>query len=118
MKPLLNVLGTSLKACCYEPMTGYYRDGFCRSEKEDLGRHTVCALMSDAFLKFSKKMGNDLSTARPHFPGLKAGDYWCVCVMRWKEAHEAGAAPKVKLEACSESVLEIVPLAILSEYAI
>jgi uncharacterized protein (DUF2237 family) len=107
-----NVLGGPLQACCFEPMTGYFRDGFCHTIDEDRGSHTVCALMTEEFLAFSKAQGNDLSTPRPEyaFPGLKAGDKWCVCVARWEEAFIVGKAPKVVLEATHERALDVVSL--------
>ncbi len=93
-------------------MTGYFRDGFCHTIDEDRGSHTVCALMTEEFLAFSKAQGNDLSTPRPEyaFPGLKAGDKWCVCVARWEEAFIVGKAPKVVLEATHERALDVVSL--------
>jgi hypothetical protein len=107
-----NVLGSPLQACCFEPSTGFYRDGYCRTGADDLGKHTVCAVVTDSFLSFSKSRGNDLSTPRPEyeFPGLNAGDKWCLCVERWQEALEAGCAPEVILEACHISALEFVDL--------
>lgn len=116
----LNVLGTPLSACCYAPRTGYYRDGYCRTEKRDQGRHVICAQVTAAFLAFSRAQGNDLITARPEFdfPGLQPGDRWCLCALRWLEAHEAGVAPGVILEACDASALEVVPLDVLRQYAI
>lgn len=114
-----NVLGGPLECCCTDPLTGFYRDGYCRTGAEDLGLHTVCAVVSDSFLRFSKARGNDLSTPRPEyeFPGLKGGDKWCLCVERWKEAFEAGCAPQVVLEACHVSALEFVDLADLKAHA-
>lgn len=114
-----NVLGGPLECCCTSPMTGFYRDGYCRTGAEDLGLHTVCAVVSDSFLRFSKARGNDLSTPRPEyeFPGLKNGDKWCLCVERWKEALDAGCAPSVVLEACHISALEFVDLADLKAHA-
>ncbi len=108
----LNVLGTALAPCCHDPLTGYFRDGHCRTVNEDHGRHTVCARVTDEFLKFSVRRGNDLVTPRPEFafPGLVAGDRWCVCVLRWKEALEAGCAPPVVLEACHASALDHLTL--------
>lgn len=105
-----NVLGTELQCCCTDPMTGFYRDGYCRTGVADTGRHTVCAKMTDEFLAFSKTVGNDLSTPRPEyaFPGLVSGDKWCLCVLRWREALQAGVAPQVILEACHESALQHV----------
>ena len=115
-----NVLGSPLKPCCFEPKTGYYRDGYCRTGADDLGKHTVCAVMTDAFLAFSKSQGNDLSTPRPEyeFPGLQDGDKWCLCVERWQEAFAAGCAPQVVLEACHVSALEFVDLEDLKAHAI
>lgn len=105
-----NILGTELQLCCADPLTGYYRDGYCRTHPTDAGRHVVCAVLTDEFLRFTKSRGNDLSTPRPEFqfPGLKAGDSWCLCALRWKEALEAGVAPPVKAEATHESALEII----------
>ena len=116
----LNVLGTSLKACCHAPKTGFYRDGYCRTEARDLGRHVICAEVTAAFLAYSKEQGNDLSTPRPEFdfPGLQPGDRWCLCANRWLDAHEEGVAPKVILEACEESALKVVPLDVLKAYAV
>ena len=115
-----NVLGGPLECCCTDPLTGFYRDGYCRTGAEDLGLHTVCAIVSDSFLQFSKSRGNDLSTPRPEyeFPGLKNGDKWCLCVERWKEALDAGCAPQVVLEACHVSALEFVDLADLKAHAL
>lgn len=107
-----NVLGGELKCCCLKPLTGFYRDGYCRTGADDTGRHTVCVRVTDDFLEFSRDAGNDLSTPRPefNFVGLKDGDRWCLCVLRWREAFEAGAAPEVVLEATHESALQIVGL--------
>lgn len=115
-----NVLGTELEDCSLDPMTGFFRDGCCNTGPEDVGLHTLCAEMTDEFLKFSKSRGNDLSTPNPmfQFPGLKAGDRWCLCVLRWKEAFEAGMAPLVNLRATHMSVLEFVDLEHLQEYAV
>ncbi|MEQ9461668.1 MAG: DUF2237 domain-containing protein [Phycisphaeraceae bacterium] len=115
-----NVLGTELAECSRDPLTGFYRDGCCRTGADDVGLHTVCARVTAAFLSFSKQAGNDLSTPRPEysFPGLKAGDRWCVCVERWKEALEAGVAPPVVLEATHMSVLEFVEMDVLEEHAV
>ncbi len=114
-----NVLGTDLAPCCFEPLTGFYRDGYCHTGAGDYGVHTVCAIMTDEFLAFSKSRGNDLSTPNAdfHFPGLVAGDRWCLCAARWKEAHEAGCAPRVVLEATHASTLEFVPIEDLRECA-
>lgn len=115
-----NVLGEPLAGCCTAPMTGFFRDGFCRTCEEDLGRHVVCAVMTDAFLEYSAAQGNDLTTPRPQFdfPGLSVGDRWCVCAPRWAEALAAGVAPRVALTATDESALEIVDLADLKAHAI
>jgi uncharacterized protein (DUF2237 family) len=116
----VNVLGTPLAACCHAPKTGFYRDGYCRTETRDFGRHVVCAEVTAGFLAFSKEQGNDLSTPRPEFdfPGLQPGDRWCLCANRWLEAHEAGVAPKVILESCEQSALKVIPLEVLESYAI
>ncbi|MEI7927029.1 MAG: DUF2237 domain-containing protein [Verrucomicrobiales bacterium] len=115
----LNVLGTQLQTCSIEPLTGWFRDGCCRTGKGDHGVHVVCARVSERFLEFSKLRGNDLSTPRPDygFPGLKAGDRWCLCAQRWAEAFEAGFAPQVVLEATHESALEFADLADLKKHA-
>lgn len=114
-----NVFGEDIITCSTSPMTGFYRDGCCSTGEEDLGIHTVCAVMTDEFLDFSKKAGNDLSTPAPHFmfPGLKAGDRWCLCAARWVEAFKAGKAPLVVLEATHEKTLELVPLEELVKFA-
>ncbi|HEY7900779.1 MAG TPA: DUF2237 domain-containing protein [Caulobacteraceae bacterium] len=113
-----NVLGGELEPCSLRPLTGFYRNGCCETGPEDVGMHTVCVVMTDAFLRFSKAVGNDLSTPRPEFgfPGLKAGDRWCLCAPRWKQALDADAAPKVVLEATHEEVLAIAPRNILEAY--
>jgi len=113
-----NVLGTKLQGCCQAPKTGFYRDGFCRTDPEDLGTHVVCAIMTEAFLSYTKSQGNDLSTPIPmyKFPGLKPGDKWCLCALRWKQAYTAGKAPEVVLEATHEKALEIVDFQCLLEY--
>ena len=115
-----NVLGSEFEVCCSSPMTGFFRDGYCRTGMEDVGLHLVCAIMTDDFLKFSKAVGNDLSTPIPdyHFPGLEAGDQWCLCVTRWKEALEAGCAPQVRLLATHMSAIEFVSLEDLKDHAI
>lgn len=115
-----NVLGTELELCCSDPMTGYFRDGYCRTGMEDYGLHLVCAVMTDEFLSFSKAQGNDLTTPVPGyaFPGLVAGDQWCLCVSRWKEALEAGCAPQVKVKATHMSAIEFVSLDDLKRHAI
>lgn len=115
-----NVLGTEMQLCCTSPMTGFFRDGYCRTGMQDHGLHLVCAVMTDEFLAFSKSRGNDLSTPVPEygFPGLVAGDQWCLCVSRWKEALEAGCAPQVKIKATHMSSIEFVSLEDLKAHAI
>lgn len=115
-----NVLGTELQSCCTDPMTGFYRDGFCRTGMGDHGVHTVCAIMTEEFLKFSKEAGNDLSTPVPEyqFPGLQPGDKWCLCASRWQQAYDAGAAPQVDLAATHMSSVEFVSLEAMKELAI
>lgn len=114
-----NVLGTELVPCGTDPMTGFYRDGCCRIGPSDTGVHVVCAVMTNAFLRFSRVRGNDLSTpnAAFEFPGLQAGDRWCLCAARWKEAYDAGQAPPVVLEATHMSALEFASLEELQQYA-
>jgi uncharacterized protein (DUF2237 family) len=115
-----NVLGQPLHACCSDPATGFYRDGFCRTGNEDAGRHTVCAVMTREFLDFSGSRGNDLSTPVPEagFPGLVPGDRWCLCVGRWAEALEAGVAPPVVLQATAAQALEVVTFDDLFAHAV
>ena len=115
-----NVFGEVLIPCSFEPLTGFYRDGCCTTGEEDRGKHTVCAVMTDDFLTFSASRGNDLSTPMEDFgfPGLKAGDRWCLCVDRWVEAWEAGSAPKVVLQSTEESALNYAPLEVLKRVAI
>jgi len=114
------VLGGDLQCCCTDPMTGFYRDGYCRTGPGDFGLHTVCAVMTEEFLEFSAMAGNDLSTPRPEmdFPGIKPGDRWCLCVERWAEALEAGMAPSVVLEATHMSALEFVSREDLMAHAV
>ncbi len=116
----LNVLGGPLLPCSDDPLTGFFRDGCCNTSEEDLGSHTICVILSDEFLAFSKQSGNDLSTPRPefNFPGLKAGQRWCLCAARWVEAWRAGRAPRVSLNATNQAALEIVPLDLLKQHAI
>ncbi len=115
-----NVLGQPLASCCQSPLTGFYRDGICRTGPDDSGLHIVCAEMTEEFLAFSVAQGNDLVTPRPEFgfPGLKPGDRWCVCVQRWKEAMNAGVAPPVRLESTHFSALEFVDLEELQAHAL
>lgn len=115
-----NVLGEELQTCCTNPMTGFYRDGCCRTGPSDTGLHLVCAEMTGEFLQFSQSRGNDLSTPNVmfQFPGLRAGDRWCLCVQRWVEALEADRAPRVVLAATHISALEFVDLEVLQRYAV
>ncbi len=120
MRSAKNVLGTNLEECGRDPLTGFYRDGCCNTGPQDSGLHLVCAEMTDEFLEFTKSLGNDLVT--PHspwgFPGLKPGDRWCLCVTRWKEALDAGCAPKVNLAATHMSTLEFVSLEDLQAHSV
>lgn len=115
-----NVLGEPLEACCHRPRTGYFRDGFCRTSGEDTGTHVLCARMTSEFLEFTRSRGNDLITPIPAagFPGLKAGDCWCLCARRWREALVAGMAPPIRLAATHEKALEFVTLDDLRRHAI
>ncbi|HEX3484833.1 MAG TPA: DUF2237 domain-containing protein [Micropepsaceae bacterium] len=118
--PPRNVFGGVLESCSTQPMTGFFRDGCCNTAAEDFGSHTVCVVMTDEFLAFSKARGNDLSTPMPDFgfPGLKAGDRWCLCAPRWQEAHLAGQAPRVVLRATHEGALAYCALSDLKTHAI
>jgi len=115
-----NVFGEPLESCSIAPLTGFFRDGCCDTSAEDLGSHTVCVVVTEAFLIFSKSRGNDLSTPVPAFgfPGLKEGDRWCLCAPRWQEAFAAGQAPRVVLRATHQAALEYCALADLKRYAI
>jgi len=115
-----NVLGTPLEPCSHDPITGFYRNGCCDTGREDVGLHIVCVQVTDEFLKFSKRVGNDLSTPVPdfEFPGLQSGDRWCLCVERWQQALEAGVAPPVVLEATHMSTLEFVSLEDLRDHEV
>jgi uncharacterized protein (DUF2237 family) len=115
----LNVLGGMLEDCCHDPLTGYYRDGSCRSGADDQGSHTVCARVNNEFLHFSKQSGNDLSTPRPeyNFPGLKDGDQWCVVAVRWLQAVNAGYACPIVLSSTNQKCLEFIPLELLMQHA-
>lgn len=115
-----NVLGGTLLTCCTSPMTGFFRNGRCDTNDQDSGLHVVCAILTDEFLEYSKSKGNDLSTPRPQwgFPGLKAGDKWCLCAARWKEALDAGVAPQVLLEATHQNALQVVTLDELKQYGV
>lgn len=119
LSPAKNVLGTELMACSYDPLTGYFRDGCCQTDASDAGSHLICARVTADFLAFSLSAGNDLSTPRPEyrFTGLKPGDRWCLCALRWREALEAGVAPPVVLEATHESALQFVTLESLLQHA-
>lgn len=120
MDEAVNVLGGPLEDCSRDPLTGFFRDGCCNSSDEDLGSHTVCAEMTADFLAFSTRVGNDLATPRPEFgfPGLKPGDRWCLCAPRWRQALEAGAAPRVRLAATHRRALDHCRLEDLLAYAI
>ena len=113
-----NVYGNPLIICSLSPLTGFFRKGKCDTCNEDAGMHTVCALMTDEFLRFSFEKGNDLSTPRPeyNFPGLKEGDFWCLCLSRWIQAYHENCAPRIKLDATHASVLEFVELSVLKEF--
>lgn len=115
----LNVLGQPLQACSYDPLTGYFRDGCCHTDPQDGGLHVVCAVMTPEFLEFSRSRGNDLITPRPQwrFKGLKPGNRWCLCALRWKEAFEAGVAPKVVLQATDVRALDVLDLEDLLAHA-
>lgn len=119
-RPSRNVLGGTLDICSTQPMTGFFRNGCCDTSAEDLGSHTVCAVMTAEFLAFSRSAGNDLSTPRPEFgfAGLKPGDRWCLCAPRWQEALDAGAPPRVVLRATHEGALEHCALEDLKRHAI
>ncbi|MEX5717882.1 DUF2237 family protein [Geodermatophilus maliterrae] len=119
-EPERNVLGDELEPCGTEPLTGFYRDGSCRTGAQDLGSHTVCAVVSQEFLTLQRELGNDLTTPRPEygFPGLRPGDRWCVVAARWLQAYRAGAAAGVVLAATNARALEIVPLTALRQHAV
>jgi len=119
-RPSRNVLGETLESCSLKPMTGFFRNGCCDTSSEDIGSHTVCAVMTAEFLAFSKARGNDLSTPMPElgFPGLVPGDRWCLCAPRWQEAFEAGRAPRVALRATHEGALAHCRLADLKRFAV
>ena len=115
-----NVFGDDLIACSMDPLTGFFRTGKCETCGDDTGMHTVCVEMTTEFLAFSKRAGNDLSTPRPEyqFPGLQAGDRWCLCMPRWIQALEAGMAPRLHLKATHMSVIEHISMEVLLEYAV
>jgi hypothetical protein len=115
-----NVLGGKLEPCSKDPLTGFFRDGCCNTDDEDSGSHTVCVRVTNAFLQFSSSKGNDLSTARPefNFPGLAAGDKWCICAARWKEAADSGVAPPVLLNCTHVKALDVISKADLEYHAL
>jgi uncharacterized protein (DUF2237 family) len=119
-EPDRNVIGGSLLECSAEPLTGFFRDGCCATGPEDVGSHTVCTIVTEQFLSFSRRTGNDLSTPQPQFgfPGLRPGDRWCVCAARWLEAHDSGCAPPVLLAATHERALDLIEIDTLLAYAI
>jgi uncharacterized protein (DUF2237 family) len=119
-QPDTNVVGGELLECSAEPLTGFFRDGCCATGPEDVGSHTVCVILTEEFLTFERRVGNDLSTPQPQlgFPGLRPGDRWCVCAARWLEAHESGCAPPVLLAATHERALELIEIDTLLAYAI
>jgi uncharacterized protein (DUF2237 family) len=116
----LNVLDQPLQVCSESPLTGFFRNGYCQTESDDRGQHTVCAVVDNAFLQYTLDQGNDLLTPRPAlgFPGLKPGDHWCLCAARWKEAHQEGRAPKVVLAATHKKALDVIDLDTLLMYAV
>ena len=115
-----NVLGATLEECSLDPLTGWFRDGSCRTSREDRGRHTICAVVTAEFLEHQRSIGNDLTTPVPEFrfPGLSPGDRWCVTALNWARAHRDGVAAPVVLAATDESVLELIPLEVLTEHAV
>ena len=115
---ILNVLGEPLEICSCGPITGWYRDGFCKTDLSDIGQHTICCVMNESFLSYSKAQGNDLITPKPNydFPGLKPGDHWCLCAPRWRQAYEDGMAPLVRLKATEIGALGIIGIELLMEH--
>lgn len=113
-----NLLGLPLAPCSTDPMTGFFRTGCCETDDDDLGRHVVCAQVTAEFLAFQRERGNDLTSARPGFPGLRPGDRWCVCAARWKEALDAGVAPPIVIASTHESAAEVVPREVLLAHAL
>ena len=115
-----NIFDEPLDECCSNPITGFYRDGFCHTDDLDRGIHVVCAEMSEEFLNFSKSRGNDLSTPRAeyNFPGLKSGDHWCICAERWKEAYDCGKAPKLFIKKSNKKALTIIKIEILKKFSL
>ena len=118
-KKVLNVLGKPLELCSCNPMTGWYRDGFCKTDSSDIGQHTICCVMTESFLRYSKAQGNDLSTSKQEFgfEGLSPGDHWCLCAPRWKQAYDDGMAPLVRLEATEIGALGVVGIESLMQYS-
>ena len=116
----LNIFNEPLEACSFDPVTGFFRSGCCETSEQDTGSHTVCAIMTEEFLKFSKSKGNDLSTPVPafDFPGLNSGDRWCLCAARWLEAYEASSAPSIIAKATHRRALEIIPMEVIKEFAL
>ena len=116
----LNIFNEPLEACSFDPVTGFFRSGCCETSEQDKGSHTVCAIMTEEFLKFSKSKGNDLSTPVPafDFPGLNSGDRWCLCAARWLEAYEAGSAPSIIARATHRRALEIIPMEAMKEFSL
>ena len=116
----LNIFNEPLEPCSFDPVTGFFRSGCCETSEQDTGSHTVCAIMTEEFLKFSKSKGNDLSTPVPafDFPGLNSGDRWCLCAARWLEAYEAGSAPSIIARATHRGALEIIPIEAMKELAL
>ncbi len=116
----INIFGEPLQPCCFEPITGAYRDGYCNTGVEDFGDHVICARLTAEFLEVSAQLGNDLITPRPEFgfPGLKPGDHWCLCAQRWQEAFEAGVAPPVYLQGTHKRALDIVARETLEQHAL
>ena len=119
-KQSINVFGKKLDVCCNNPKTGFFRNGLCDTCNEDAGFHTVCILATEEFLEFSKSVGNDLSTPHPEFqfPGLKPGDRWCLCALRWKEAYDNGKAPPVFLDSTHIETLKLIDLNILKQFTL
>ena len=120
MEKQKNILGDEIESCCENPITGFFRDGFCNTDERDQGVHTVCVKMTEEFLNFSKSRGNDLSTPRPefNFPGLKEGDSWCLCAERWSEAYELDKAPKLYIKKTNIRTLDVIPLQLLKKFAL
>ena len=116
----LNIFNEPLEACSFDPVTGFFRSGCCETSEQDTGSHTVCAIMTEEFLKFSKSKGNDLSTPVPEFdfPGLNSGDRWCLCAARWLEAYQAGSAPSIIARATHRRALEIIPMEVMKEFSL